>query len=191
MPQVTPSSAAPSPASTPTPTRKKPAPTSTVEVPLSDTEPSAPGSERKSRPERFRLGEIDLPVTPVGVADDGMMELPNTAYAVGWYEFGARPADRAGTTVLAGHVDTKAEGLGPLAALRGVDEGSEIAMTAVDGKIRRYRVTDVRVIRKARVPLDQIFAREGDETLVVITCGGPYSRSTGYRDNVIATARPI
>ena len=90
-----------------------------------------------------------------------MMELPTTAYAVGWYEFGARPADRAGTTVLAGHVDTKAEGLGPLAALRGVDEGSEIAMTAVDGKIRRYRVTDVKVIRKARVPLDQIFARDG------------------------------
>ena len=171
--------------------QKKPAPTSTVSVPMSDTEPSPAGAERKTRPERFVLGEIDLPVTPVGVADDGMMELPTTAYAVGWYEFGARPADRAGTTVLAGHVDTKAEGLGPLAALRGVDEGTEIAMTAVDGKSRRYRVTDVQVIRKARVPLDQIFAREGDETLVVITCGGPYSRSTGYRDNVIVTATPI
>ena len=74
-----------------------------------------------------------------------MMELPTTAYAVGWYEFGARPADRAGTTVLAGHVDTKAEGLGPLAALRRVDEGTEIALTAVDGTSRRYSVTDVKV----------------------------------------------
>ena len=64
-------------------------------------------------------------------------------------------------------------------------------MTAIDGKTRRYRITDVQVIRKARVPLDQIFARDGDETLVVITCGGPYSRSAGYRDNVIATAKPI
>ena len=188
-----PSSATPSAARTPTPTprAKKPAPTSTVSVPISDAEPSPAGSERKTRPGRFALGAIDLPVQPVGVADDGMMELPTTAFAVGWYEFGARPADRAGTTVLAGHVDTKAEGLGPLAALRRVDEGTEIAVTAVDGRSRRYAVTDVEVIRKARVPLEQIFAREGDETLVVITCGGPYSRATGYRDNVIVTAVPV
>jgi sortase (surface protein transpeptidase) len=160
-------------------------------VPVSDTEPSPVGTERMTRPERFVLGDLDLPVQPVGVGDDGMMELPTTAYAVGWYEFGARPADRAGTTVLAGHVDTKAEGLGPLAALRGVDEGTGIAVATADGTSRRYRVTDVEVIRKARVPLEQIFAREGRETLVVITCGGPYRRSTGYRDNVIVTATPV
>ena len=160
-------------------------------MPITDTAPSPAGAERRTRPERFRLGDIDLPVQPVGVADDGWMELPTTAYAVGWYRFGARPADRAGTTVLAGHVDTKAEGLGPLAALRGVDEGAEIVLTAADGRSRRYAVSDVEVIRKARVPLEQIFAREGPETLVVITCGGPYSRSTGYRDNVVLTAGPV
>jgi sortase (surface protein transpeptidase) len=158
---------------------------------MSDTEPSVAGSDRKTRPERFVLGDIDLPVLPVGVADGGMMGLPTTAYAVGWYEFGARPADRAGTTVLAGHVDTKAEGLGPLAALRGVDQGSQIVVTAIDGTSRRYRVTEVRQTRKARVPLEQIFTRDGRERLVVITCGGPYDRDTGYRDNIILTARPV
>jgi hypothetical protein len=191
-----PSSATTGSAPTPTPTpmprvKKQPAPNSTISVPITDAEPSPAGTEGKTRPERFALDDIDLPVTPVGVADDGMMELPTTAFAVGWYEFGARPADRAGTTVLAGHVDTKAEGLGPLAALRRVDEGTEITVTAVDGTSRRYSVSDVQTIRKARVPLDQIFARDGDETLVVITCGGPYSRSTGYRDNVIVTADPV
>jgi LPXTG-site transpeptidase (sortase) family protein len=160
-------------------------------VPISDTEPSPAGTERQTRPERFALRDIDLPVLPVGVAEDGMMELPTTAYAIGWYEFGARPADRTGTTVLAGHVDTRAEGLGPLSALRRVDKGTEITLTAVGGTSRRYSVTDVELIRKARVPLDQIFAREGPEKLVVITCGGPYSRSTGYRDNVIVTATPL
>ena len=191
-PSVAPRLTAAAVSPTPTPSKTgKPAPTSTISVPISGTEPSAAGSDRSTRPERFVLGEIDLPVTPVGVADDGMMELPSTAYAVGWYEYGARPADRAGTTVLAGHVDTKAEGLGPLAALRGVDEGSEIVVAAIDGKSRRYQVTDVKEIRKSRVPLDQVFARDGEETLVVITCGGPYSRSTGYRDNVIVTATPL
>ena len=119
------------------------------------------------------------------------MELPGTAYAIGWYSFGARPADRSGTTVLAGHVDTRKEGLGPLAALRGVDRGAEIELRAADGTVRRYRAGEVEVIRKARVPLQQIFARDGEERLVVITCGGPYDRRTGYRDNVILTARPV
>ena len=185
---------APTPPATPSPTATKkrvPVPTSTVSVPVTGTDPGAAGSDEGTRPTRFVLGDIDVPVQPMGVADDGMMELPATAYAVGWYEYGARPADGAGTTVLAGHVDTKAEGLGPMAALKGVDEGAEITVTAEDGDSRRYEVTEVQVISKARVPLEEIFAREGEAKLVVITCGGPYSRSTGYRDNVIATARPV
>lgn len=173
------------------PTRTARTPAATPTVPLSDTQPSAAGSDRASRPDRFVLGSIDLPVVPVGVADDGMMELPGTAYALGWYSFGARPADRSGTTVLAGHVDTRKEGLGPLAALRAVDRGAKITVTAADGTARRYRVDEVQVIRKARVPLEQIFSREGAERLVVITCGGPYDRRTGYRDNVILMARPM
>ena len=172
------------------PTRT-PAPTSTLEVPLSDADPSVGGSERGTRPERLGFGRMELPVVPVGVAEDGMMELPSTAYAIGWYKFGARPADRSGTTVLAGHVDTREEGLGPLAGLWAVDRGAEIVLTAADGTSRRYQVAEVRTIRKARVPLEQIFARAGAETLVVITCGGPYDRRTGYRDNVILTARPV
>ena len=38
--------------------------------------------------------------------------------------------------------------------------------------------------------MDQIFARQGDERLVVITCGGPFDRRTGYRDNVVVVAEP-
>jgi hypothetical protein len=49
----------------------------------------------------------------------------------------------------------------------------------------------VEVIRKARVPLERILLRDGAETLVVITCGGPYDPAAGYRDNVIVTARPV
>jgi Sortase domain len=130
-----------------------PSPRPTSSVPIRGTEPSAVGSDRASRPDRFVLGPIDLPVVPVGVTDDGGMELPSTAYAIGWYSFGARPADRSGTTVLAGHVDTRIEGLGPLAALRAVDRGAKITLTAADGAARRYRVDEVRRIRKARVPL--------------------------------------
>ena len=152
--------------------------------------PSPAGAERRTRPDRFVLGGIDLPVLPVGVADDGLMALPDTVYAVGWYEFGARPADRAGTTVLAGHVDTKAEGLGPLAgcapSTRGRDHGDR-----GDGRSRRYRVTNVARSTRRGSGCTQIFARDGAETLVLITCGGPFDRPTGYRDNVIVIATPV
>jgi LPXTG-site transpeptidase (sortase) family protein len=139
---------------------------------------------------RVPTAGIDLPVIPVGVAEDGLMALPGTVAQVGWYEFGARPADRAGSTVLAGHVDTRREGLGPLARLRTIDPGTEITLSAEQGGTRRYRVTSVRKIDKARVRLPEIFARDGVERLVLITCGGPFDRRTGYRDNIVLEADP-
>jgi len=182
---------APSPAVRPTTPVRTATPSSTSTVPVRDADLSMAGSDRGSRPARLVIGPIDLPVVPVGVREDGTMELPDTVNAIGWYQFGARPADRSGTTVLAGHVDTRKEGLGPLAGLRSVDRGAEIRLTAADGTSRRYRVARVQTIRKARLPLEQLFARGGAENLIVITCGGPYDRQTGYRDNVVLTARPV
>ena len=129
-------------------------------------------------------------MVPVGVADNGLMALPDTVAQVGWYEFGARPADRAGSTVLAGHVDTTREGLGPLSRLRELGPGAEIVVASQQGSARRYRVASVRKISKARVRLPELFARDGVERLVLITCGGPFDRRTGYRDNVVVLAEP-
>ncbi len=189
VPDVTtsPSDATPAPRGRPS---RTPDPSATT-IRITDTEPRAVSGDSATRPDRFVMGTIDLPVIPVGVRDDGMMELPGTVNAIGWYAYGARPADRTGTTVLAGHVDTRAEGLGPLAGLRAANRGTEIRLSTKDGKSRRYRVSTVTAVRKTRLPLEAIFARDGEETLVVITCGGPYHRRTGYRDNVVLVARPV
>jgi len=126
----------------------------------------------------------------MGVTDNGLMALPDTVTQVGWYEYGARPADRAGSTVLAGHVDTTREGLGPLAGLTDLKAGTAIMVRTGEGGARRYRVTSVRKISKERVRLPELFARDGAERLVLITCGGPFDRRTGYRDNVVVLAEP-
>src|SRR4029077_16363446 len=60
-----------------------------------------------------RLG-LRMLARPRGVDDRGAMALPTSASMVGWYRFGSRPLDRAGATVLAGHVDTRADGVGAL-----------------------------------------------------------------------------
>jgi len=187
LPQPSPT-AAPSPVRVPVPARASARP----KVPVVNADSSAQRSDRGTRPDRLRVpaAGIDLPVVPVGVADDGQMALPETVAQVGWYQFGARPADRTGTTVLAGHVDTIREGLGPLAQLRTVGSGAEITVTAEQGGSRQYRVTSVRKIKKARVGLPEIFARDGAERLVLITCGGPFDRRSGYRDNIVVLAEP-
>jgi len=152
-----------------------------------------PVEKEKPEPARFRAGDIDidLPVIATGVADDGRMQLPESNRDVAWYEFGSRPGDRAGTTVMAAHVDTLAEGLGPFARLRDLDRGDKLEITDSAGRSHSYEVTDVDDVKKSAVELDQLFRLDGDPELKVLTCGGPYRRSTGYRDNIVVTARPV
>jgi LPXTG-site transpeptidase (sortase) family protein len=179
---ASPSSVAPSPT---TSAASRPAPVPTVRATLRPAAQDAPG------PRRFVAADvgIDLPVVAVGVDDAGLMRLPETVREVAWYEYSARPGGPDGTTVLAGHVDTLADGLGPFARLRELDEGDALAVD-VGGTTRRYVVTSVKKVAKTEVPLDQVFRRDGRHELKVITCGGTFSRRTGYRDNVIVTAVP-
>ena len=56
-----------------------------------------------------------MAVDPVGVRDDGEMEIPEDADRAGWYQFGPAPADPAGATVIAAHVDSVQTGIGQFA----------------------------------------------------------------------------
>lgn len=142
-----------------------------------------------------RLGvpslSLDLPVIPVGVKDDGSMELPSSVATIGWYRFGPVPVGAQGTTVLAAHVDSRTEGVGPFAELRNVDKGSRITLRLADGHLQAYRVTRVHSYPKQQVPLDSVFATSGPPRLILITCGGGYDRSHGgYQDNLVVEATP-
>jgi len=150
-----------------------------------------PVAEEPPGPRRFRSGalDVDLPVVPVGVDRAGLMALPETVHEVGWYVHGARPGDRVGTAVLAAHVDTVRDGLGPFSRLRDLDVGDELSVD-IAGGTRRYRVRSVELVAKSEVPLERVFRRDGPPLLRVITCGGSFSRRDGYRDNVIVTAVP-
>lgn len=179
-------------ATTSAPTATAPAPKPRASIPVSDADLSANRPVTSTIPARISISEvdIDLPVIEVGVDEEGAMGLPGTVYEVGWYKFGPRPADQVGATVLAAHVDSRRDGLGPFARLRDVEEGAEIAVADRDGTTRRYTVVEVQKINKSTVPLAEVFRRDGPATLRVITCGGAYDRRNGYRDNVIVTAEP-
>ncbi|MFW3169752.1 class F sortase [Geodermatophilus sp. CPCC 206100] len=149
--------------------------------------PEVPAPARLAVP---ALG-IDAPVDPVGVADDGRMALPADVHRVGWYRFGPTPG-AAGSAVLAGHVDDRAQGLGVLAALRTADAGVEVVVTDGAGTATRWRVVSREVVQKRELPLDRVFGRTGPPRLVLVTCGGPFLPETGsYRDNVVVVAEPL
>lgn len=135
---------------------------------------------------------IELPIDPVGVREDGQMEIPPLAERAGWYRFGAAPGD-PGTAVVAAHVDSVASaGLGPFARLRELVAGDTTQVTSADGTVRTYEVVDVTVLPKPTVTWTDVFTRGADERLVLVTCGGTFSRDTrSYSDNVIVTAVPV
>jgi hypothetical protein len=133
---------------------------------------------------------VDAPVTSAGVAD-GAMEIPADGGTVGWYRYGAAPGDAAGSAVLAGHVDTRADGPGALFDLRRLEVGDDVVVVTDRGPLR-YRVTGRESVVKTALPVEQLFARDGAHRLVLVTCGGrfvPERRS--YEENVVVVAEPL
>ena len=149
---------------------------------------------RGPAPARVRVPAlgIDAAVDAVGVQEDGAMVVPAEVDRVGWYRFGPEPGAAEGHAVLAGHVDTIAQGPGALFELREVEVGAEITVTDATGAAHSYEVVSRERITKTDLPVDDIFARSGEHRLVVITCGGEYlPGSRRYADNVVVTAVPV
>lgn len=135
--------------------------------------------------------DIQVDVIDVGIADDDEMEIPSSFYEAGWYRYGPAPGASSGNAVLAAHIDIGTEQM-PFARLKDVAIGTEITVGREDAEPVRYRVTDVRNEPKAALDTDEIFRRDGDHQLVIVTCGGDWlSDRADYEDNVVLTATPL
>lgn len=146
----------------------------------------------RPRPVGLQMESIDVarfPVRAVGLEPDGQMEIPDET-EIGWYQYGAT-AGRPGATVLAAHVSWNRT-QGPFARLGSVEPGEQIEVTLDDGTLRRYEVTERAVYGKLELPRERIWRNTGDETLVLITCGGDYNPEIRrYRENIVVYAVPV
>jgi len=133
---------------------------------------------------------VDAQVVPVGVDPaTGEMQVPQVVDVVGWYRFGPGLGERAGSTVIAGHVDAADQGRGAFFRLRELRPGQRFTVAGGDGRVRGYRVVSREVYAKTKAPLSRVFARDGAPRLTLVTCGGSFDRSTrSYRDNIVVTA---
>lgn len=138
---------------------------------------------------RFESVGVDDEIRPVGIEDDGDMEVPDQD-EVGWWQFGSAPG-LPGATVLAAHVSWN-DALGPFHRLGDAELGDRVEVTAGDGSVRVYQVIERTMYVKDGLPADRIWTTTGDESLVLITCGGDFNPSIRrYRHNIVVFAVPI
>ena len=89
-------------------------------------------------------------------------------------------------------VDPPTRGVSVAAALFSLVAFSGLSIWILARKVRAYEIVDNRRYLKDDLPLDDVFRRDGDEVLTLITCGGAFDSITrAYEDNVVAVAVPV
>ena len=155
------------------------------------TAPAAadPAEPRPGEPARISIPavEVDADVQPVGLTPTGIA-VPAVGRA-GWFRAGPRPGE-PGRSVIIGHLDSR-NGPGLFALLPGVENGTRITVTDRGGTAHRYRVVGKAQVERSKFPTGAVYGPARRPVLVLITCGGPWSPATGYRDNVLVYARAV
>jgi hypothetical protein len=144
------------------------------------------------RPVSVKIPAIGLnaSVIPVGIdRPTGSMEVPADIRDVGWYRYGPAPG-QSGSTLLVGHVDSDAQGIGAFFRLQGLKPGAEVSVRTAGGAVLAYRVVARRFYLKSELPAN-IFDGDSSPTLTLITCGGAFNPVTRhYAENVVIYAVP-
>lgn len=144
----------------------------------------------RSRPTSMRIPSlgVDAPVTGVRLDRGRQLETPpvDKPKLIGWYQGGATPGE-SGLAVAVGHRDTRT-GPAVFAALAQVQPGKRIEAGRADGRTAVYTVDRVKVYDKAGFPDKEVYGPTRRPELRVITCGGLFSRRTGYTSNVVVFA---
>jgi hypothetical protein len=152
----------------------------------------APSQRVRFVPERVVLpGGAQASVLPATTVD-GQLQVPARAQNVGWWDGGAEAGDPYGSVVLAGHIDTRTQGLGFFVRLLDVRRGEAVVVRGA-GHLASYRVVSIVSVRKdALATKSGAFDQTAGHRLVLITCTGAYDASRGgYEDNLVVTALPI
>lgn len=146
-------------------------------------------------PKRLRLlsdGGATTSIQGVDTAADGTLELPKDAGRVGWWMSGALAGELFGSVVLAGHIDSRVQGLGFFAKLLEARPGDRIELS--DARLRvEYVVRSNQEVDKDVLSTGtNIFDRATPGRLVLITCTGRFDpRTRHYENNLVVVAEPV
>ncbi|ARP70113.1 class F sortase [Streptomyces pluripotens] len=152
---------------------------------------SAAAALAPSPPTRIRIPSIrvNAPLTGLALTRSGSLEAPpaGNKNLAGWYAAGTMPGE-TGTAIVAGHVDN-ADGPAVFYDLGALKRGARIEVDRQDGTVAVFIVDAVEVYAARDFPDEKVYGAAPRPELRVITCGGGYSRTTGYQGNVVVFAR--
>ncbi len=155
---------------------------------------AAPGEFRDFGAMSLGINEEFAAVDPIQVTENGMLIPPRDVSRLGWYSASAVPGEAGpvGSSVITGHINYQGQGTGFAEKFTALEQGHEFAVY-IDGEERKFRVTEApyRLPKGAGFP-DVINDTEGENRLVLITCGGKFvGGQLGYEDNIITVAEPV
>ncbi len=133
--------------------------------------------------------DVDAPVVVRGVDTNGVMETPDGAWDVAWYDFSARPGFGS-NAVFSAHVDYINVGPAVFWNLRNLEENDIVEVRLEDGTTYRYEVFSKNQIYAADADVQEIVGSTPREVVTLITCGGTF-RDGQYDQRVIVRAERI
>lgn len=131
-------------------------------------------------------------VAAVGTTGAGLLAVPDDIDVAGWWRGGSRLGDPFGSILVAAHVDSRTQGLGPFAELLTADRGARVHLTSA-GLRQAFEIRSRRLVPQGSLADDAwIFAATGAARLTLVTCAPPYDASRGgYQNLAVVTAVPL
>ncbi len=136
-----------------------------------------------------RIG-VAAPVTTRSVDADGVMQSPQGAGDVAWYDFSALP--HQGTNiVLAGHFDHSDTGPAVFWKLHELVAGDVVQLVLADGRITAYTVVESTAYDIDDAPVAAIVGPTASEQVTLITCDGRFDDAGNtYAQRLVVRAVP-
>lgn len=154
---------------------------------------AAPAHQRAPTAGQLRLGRLGIAAPVVQVGWDGTaMAVPDDPATLGWLESSAAIGDRAGVSLIAGHVSDRHDRAGPLSRLVEARVGDVIAWRSGSTVVRFAVVSIARYPRAEGLPTS-LFRVDGPHVLRLVTCTDRTSGVFGfhYADNLVVSAREL
>lgn len=145
---------------------------------------------RAGLPVRLKIPSInvDSAVEHVALTSQGAMDVPKNPAAVAWYNLGPRPGER-GSSVIAGHYDTKKGAPAVFSELHALQKGDKIYIESGDGVITTFVVREIKKYNWNASATDVFGSNDEDAHLNLVTCEGAWNKSAkNYSNRLVVFA---
>jgi hypothetical protein len=144
-----------------------------------------------SAPTALEIASIGVQTTlvRVGLTRGGALQVPAGSHydQAAWYRYSPTPGS-VGPAVIVGHIDSS-RGASVFFRLGSMKPGDVVRVTRADHSVAVFEVDGVARYRKDQFPTKRVYGNTDHAALRLISCGGPFDRSSGhYRDNIVVSA---